>query len=76
MTITATDPTGASGSASFTWTITGSTGGGFPGGYHRLVIAKNSLCLDVYGDTGTAGAAIDQWTCKNAPGTNQDFTPR
>ena len=38
---------------------TGSTGGGFPSGYHRLVIAKNSLCLDVYGNTGTAGAAID-----------------
>ena len=22
------------------------------------------------------GRQLDQWQCKNAPGTNQDFTPR
>jgi hypothetical protein len=58
VTVTATDTTGTSGSASFTWTINGSTGGGFPSGYHRLVIANNSLCLDVHGNTSNAGVAI------------------
>ncbi len=75
VTVTATDTTGASGSASFTWTITGSTGGGFPSGYHRLVIAKNSLCLDVYGNTGTAGAAIDQYTCNGQSNQQFQFVP-
>jgi hypothetical protein len=46
-------------------------GGGFPGGNHRLVIANDSLCLDVFGDTTTAGAAIDQWSCNGQ--TNQQF---
>ncbi|HEU5429049.1 MAG TPA: RICIN domain-containing protein [Actinocrinis sp.] len=71
-TVTATDPTGASGSASFTWTISGGgTGGGFPTGYHQLVVAKDSLCLDVYGNNSTAGSAIDQWTCNGQ--SNQHF---
>jgi hypothetical protein len=40
---------------------------------------KNSgsgLCLDVYGAGSSTGQQLDQWACKNAPGTNQDFTPR
>ena len=39
---------------------------------------KNSgsgLCLDVYGAGGNTGQQLDQWSCKNAPGSNQDFTP-
>ncbi|WP_369015994.1 RICIN domain-containing protein, partial [Actinocrinis puniceicyclus] len=40
-----------------------SSGGGFPSGYHRLVVANDSLCLDVYGNTSNSGAAIDQYTC-------------
>jgi hypothetical protein len=44
---------------------------GFPGGYHQLVIGNDSLCLDVLGNTTTAGAAIDQWTCNGQ--TNQQF---
>ncbi|MFB7506112.1 RICIN domain-containing protein [Streptomyces broussonetiae] len=48
-----------------------SGGGGFPDGYHQLVAANNNLCLDVYGNSGSAGAAIDQWTC-NGQG-NQQF---
>ena len=38
---------------------------------------KNSasgLCLDVYGAGSNLGQQLDQWSCKNAPGTNQDFT--
>ena len=50
---------------------TSSGGGGFPTGNHQLVVASNNLCLDVYGNTSAAGAAIDQWTC-NAQ-TNQQF---
>mgnify|MGYP001050951167 CR=1 FL=1 len=38
-------------------------GGGFPTGYHQLVTGSGSLCLDVYGNSAGAGAAIDQWTC-------------
>jgi hypothetical protein len=49
----------------------GSTGGGFPSGNHQLVVANNSLCLDVSGNTSTAGAAIDQWTCNGQ--SNQQF---
>ena len=48
-----------------------SSGGGFPSGYHRLVIANDSLCLDVFGNITTAGAAIDQWTCNGQ--SNQQF---
>ncbi len=74
-TVTATDSTGASGSASFTWTISGGTGGGFPTGYHQLVVAKDSLCLDVYGNNSTAGAAIDQWTCNGQSNQHFQFVP-
>jgi len=70
VTVTATDSIGASGSASFTWTISG-TGGGFPSGYKQLVAAVSSLCLDVFGNSGTSGAVIDQWTCNGQ--TNQEF---
>ncbi|WP_155370719.1 family 43 glycosylhydrolase [Catellatospora vulcania] len=37
---------------------------------------NSGLCLDVYGANSTVGQQLDQWQCKNAPGTNQDFTPR
>ena len=36
---------------------------------------NSGLCLDVYGANSTLGQQLDQWPCKNAPGTNQDFTP-
>jgi hypothetical protein len=76
VTVTATDSTGASGSASFTWTISGgSTGGGFPSGSHQLVIASNNLCLDVFGNTGTSGAVIDQWTCNSQSNQQFQFVP-
>lgn len=37
---------------------------------------NSGLCLDVFGANNTLGQQLDQWQCKNAPGTNQDFTPR
>jgi hypothetical protein len=37
---------------------------------------NSGLCLDVYGANSTLGQQLDQWQCKNAPGNNQDFTPR
>ena len=46
-------------------------GGGVPGGYHRFTVANDGLCLDVYGNTGSVGAAIDQWTCNGQ--SNQQF---
>ncbi|HEX5403607.1 MAG TPA: RICIN domain-containing protein [Pseudonocardiaceae bacterium] len=47
------------------------TPAGFPSGNHQLVVANDSLCLDVFGNSSTAGAAIDQWTCNGQ--TNQQF---
>jgi hypothetical protein len=49
----------------------GSSGGSFPSGYHQLVVGNNGLCMDVYGNTSTAGAAIDQWSCNGQ--SNQQF---
>ncbi|MEV0408872.1 RICIN domain-containing protein, partial [Actinoallomurus sp. NPDC050550] len=37
---------------------------------------NSGLCLDVYGAGGNQGQQLDQWPCKNAAGSNQDFTPR
>jgi len=37
---------------------------------------NSGLCLDVYGAGSNAGQQLDQWQCKNAPGTNQDFVVR
>ncbi|HEX6526172.1 MAG TPA: RICIN domain-containing protein [Streptosporangiaceae bacterium] len=52
-----------------------SSGGGFPSGYHRLVIGSNSLCLDVFGNTTASGAAIDQWTCNGQSNQQFQFVP-
>jgi hypothetical protein len=52
-----------------------SSGGGFPSGFHRLVIGNDSLCLDVFGNTTTAGAAIDQWTCNGQSNQQFQFVP-
>ena len=48
-----------------------SGGSAFPGGYHHMTIGNDGLCLDVSGNTSTAGAAIDQWTCNGQ--ANQQF---
>ncbi|MFB9614416.1 RICIN domain-containing protein, partial [Kutzneria kofuensis] len=52
-----------------------SGGGGFPSGNHQLVIASNNLCLDVYGASSSAGAAIDQWTCNGQANQQFQFVP-
>ncbi|MGW3444260.1 RICIN domain-containing protein [Streptomyces sp. NPDC001076] len=52
-----------------------SGGGSFPDGYHQLVVASDQLCLDVYGNSGTAGAAIDQWTCNGQSDQQFRFVP-
>ena len=43
----------------------------YPSGYHQLVVGNDNLCADVYGNSSSAGAAIDQWTCNGQ--TNQQF---
>ena len=52
-----------------------SSGGGLPSGYHQFVVASNNLCLDVYGDSASAGAAIDQWTCNGQSNQQFQFVP-
>jgi hypothetical protein len=37
---------------------------------------NSGLRLDVSGGVSTLGTQLDQWGCKNEPGTNQDFTPQ
>jgi hypothetical protein len=52
-----------------------STGGGFPSGYHELVVGNNGLCVDVHGNSSAAGAAIGQWTCNGQPNQRFQFLP-
>ena len=53
----------------------GGDDGGFPTGHHQLVIGNDGLCLDVYGNAGSAGAAIDQWTCNGQSNQQFEFVP-
>jgi hypothetical protein len=57
------------------WKIQPGQATGFPSGYHQLVIGSDSLCLDVYGASGTAGAAIDQWSCNGQSNQQFQFVP-
>ncbi|MFJ9098059.1 RICIN domain-containing protein [Streptomyces sp. NPDC102405] len=52
-----------------------SGGEGFPAGYHQLVVGHDNLCLDVYGNSGSAGAVIDQWTCNGQSNQQFQFVP-
>ena len=45
-------------------------------GSYQFKSDNSGLCLDVYGGGNNQGQQLDQWPCKNAPGTNQDFTPQ
>jgi hypothetical protein len=51
----------------------GSSGGGYPAGYHQLVVQENGLCVDVSGGSTANNAVIDQWTCKTSNTVNQEF---
>ncbi|GAA4628209.1 arabinofuranosidase catalytic domain-containing protein [Actinoallomurus vinaceus] len=53
----------------------GGGGGSFPSGYHQLVVGNDGLCLDVYGNTSSAGAAIDQWSCNGQSNQQFQFVP-
>ena len=44
-------------------------------GSYQFVNKDSGLCLDVVGGSSGQGVQLDQWPCKNAPGTNQDFKP-
>ena len=52
-----------------------SSGGGLPSGYHQLVVANDNLCLDIYGNSTSAGAAIDQWSCDSQSNQQFQFVP-
>ena len=56
-------------------TPAGSTTAGYPSGYHQLVVASDSLCADVYGNSGSAGAVIDQWACNGQNNQKFQFVP-
>jgi hypothetical protein len=45
-------------------------------GSYEFKNENSGLCLDVSGGVSTLGRQLDQWACKNAPATNQDFTPQ
>ncbi|HEV2372686.1 MAG TPA: RICIN domain-containing protein [Streptosporangiaceae bacterium] len=51
----------------------GPGGGGFPSGYHQLVVQNSRLCVDVAGDSTSNNAVIDQWSCKTSGQANQEF---
>ncbi len=55
--VTATDTAGASGSATFTWTVSAATG--------TPVKGYNSMCLDDAGAWETAGNPVDLYTCNS-----------
>ena len=55
--------------------IQSGTSGGFPSGYHRLVAGSDGLCVDVFGNSSGAGAAIDQWTCNGQSNQQFQFVP-
>ncbi|MBB5866781.1 hypothetical protein F4553_000160 [Allocatelliglobosispora scoriae] len=57
------------------WQFTAGQATGYPTGYHPLVVANNSLCLDVSGTSTTAGAAITQWTCTGQSNQSFQFVP-
>jgi hypothetical protein len=54
---------------------TSTSGGGFPSGYHQMIVGNDSLCLDVYGNTTASGAAIDQWSCNGQSNQQFQFVP-
>jgi GH25 family lysozyme M1 (1,4-beta-N-acetylmuramidase) len=68
-TVKATDSTGASGSASFTWTVSQAGNSGPTG---RVVLANGGKCLDDTGSSTANGNKIQIWTCTG--GASQRWT--
>jgi chitinase len=67
-------PLGYAYSKIFEKITSGSSGGGsFPSGYHQLVVQNSGLCVDVYGNSTSNDAVIDQWACKSSGQANQEF---
>jgi hypothetical protein len=64
VTVTATDTKGASGSASFTWTINPVSG--------HPIKGVHGVCLDDHGASTVNGNKIDIWKCNSTPA--QDWT--
>ena len=63
-TVTASDTTGASGSATFSWNVNPPPyPNGTVGGYH-------SLCLDDYGSSAANGTKVDLYTCNGSGAQN------
>ena len=67
--VTATDSLGASGSASFTWTVSAAADHGTAGPFR---LANSGKCLDDPGFNTANGTRIDIWTCNG--GANQHWT--
>jgi hypothetical protein len=67
--VVATDSSGASGSTSFTWTISGGSTGGSTGALHAVGAGK---CLDDPNSSTTGGTQQQIYTCSGA--ANQTWT--
>jgi len=68
VTVTATDTTGAFGSATFTWTVSGST----PTGGQEIVGTASGRCIDVPNATTSNGTQVQLWDCNG--NSNQRWT--
>ena len=68
-TVKATDTAGANGTASFTWTINGTTGGATTGALHAVGAGK---CLDDPNSSTTQGTQLQIYSCNGQ--ANQTFT--
>jgi GH25 family lysozyme M1 (1,4-beta-N-acetylmuramidase) len=62
VTVTATDSLGATGTASFTWTVSQAPD---TGGTGELVLANGGKCLDDTGSSTANGNRIQIWTCND-----------
>ena len=45
----------------------------YPSGYHQLVADNSGLCVDVYQESTSNYAAIDEYTCKTTGQANQEW---
>ncbi|HUD35583.1 MAG TPA: glycoside hydrolase family 3 C-terminal domain-containing protein [Streptosporangiaceae bacterium] len=71
VTVTATDGNGASASQSFVWTIEPSADGIAA----TPLVGYEGLCLDVNGDSNTAGTKVDIYTCNGTDGQQWTIEP-